>query len=74
VALPKFADEVSITNTDAANSLFVSFGAGLQEVELAFGTSRTFTEAGVDLLYLRSDDAAGTDFVATFAIVNGLQS
>lgn len=74
VALPKFADEVSITNTDAANSLFVSFGAGLQEVELAFGTSQTFTEAGVDLLYLRSDNAAGTDFVATFAIVNGLQS
>lgn len=74
VALPRFADEVTITNTDAANDLFVSFGAGLQEYLLANGASATFTEAGVDSLYLRSDDAGGATFAATLALVNGIQA
>jgi hypothetical protein len=78
VAFPKFADEVTIENTDS-NQLFISFGQGLQEYQLGPESAtasgiKTFTESGVDLLYLRSDNAAGTSFVANFALVNGLQS
>jgi len=71
---PRFADEVTISNTDGANDLFVSFGEGLQEYTLASGLSATFTEAGVDSLYLRSDAAGGATFVATLALVNGIQA
>lgn len=85
LALPKFADEVTITNIDENNTLFVSFGAGLQEVSIspqgAAGTvsqqrnsTQVFTEAGADHIYLRSSAVAGTNFSIVAAIVNGLQA
>lgn len=85
LALPKFADELTISNVDVNNALYVSFGAGLQEVSLApqgapgavalqRSSTQVFTEAGADHIYLRAEDGGGVAFSVTAAIVNGLQA
>jgi len=75
LVLPRFADECTITNNETgANNLYISFGSGLQEYQLAFGESVTFTESGVSSVYLRSDTAGGAGFTARFSVVNGIQA
>jgi hypothetical protein len=71
--LPRFADEFTIYNDGDGVDIFLSFGEGLQEVEIVGGASMSFTEAGVNLLYIRGDSGTAA-FRAVFSIVNGLQS
>ena len=69
--LPMFSDEVTIYNT-GGNDMFVSLGAGRQELTVPSAAQRSFTEAGAWDLWIRSTVA--TTFESTFSIVNGLQS
>jgi len=71
--MPKYADAVTITNTDGANPLFVSLGAGHQEYEIDAGNTFTLTEGGVSVLFIRST-GADVPFKSTFAIVNGIEA
>lgn len=69
-----FADEITIFNDEAGggDSLFFSFGEGLQELEIEASDSFSFTEAGCASLYLRG--GGGTvSFHLVAAIVNGIQ-
>jgi len=71
--LPRFADEFTIHNDGDGVNIFLSFGEGLQEVQITAGESMSFTEAGVNLLYIRGDTGTAA-FRAVFSLVNGLQS
>ena len=72
IDFPRFSDEITIYNDDGANSLFVSFGQGLQEVEIEFSESMTFTKAGATEILIRGEGGA-VDFRIVAALVNGIQ-
>lgn len=72
IDFPKFADKLEVFNTGAA-SLFVSFGAGTQEIEITT-TSREvkFNEVGASEVYIRGNGATVT-FRMIASLVNGIQ-
>jgi hypothetical protein len=69
--LPKFTDNITINNDSAADSLWVSFSPGMQELEIKFGERAFFTETGISQVFLRGDGAT-VPFRAVFTLVNGL--
>lgn len=71
VDLPEFADRIIIYN-DGGAPLFVSLGAGTQELEIANGESHTFVQAGASLLSLRGDGGTAV-FRAVCSLINGIQ-
>lgn len=77
--LPQFADQLKIMNTGAVNTLFVSFGQGLQETAIpptAAGVpvvAVDFWQAGSAELFIRAEGGT-TPFTVIAAIVNGLHT
>ncbi len=71
--LPRFAEDVIIFNDSGANSLWISFNPGLQEIEVKPSERIIFTESGLSQIFLRGNGAA-VPFRAIFSIVNGLQA
>lgn len=72
VKLPKYSDSVRIQNT-GPNPLYFSLGLGLQEIVIPAGEEFFSYEIGASLITFRATGGA-TNFQATFAIVNGLES
>lgn len=74
--LPQFADQLQVMNTGAVNTLYVSFGQGLQETPIpptAAGApivSVPFWQAGSAELFIRAEGGT-TTFTVIAAIVNG---
>jgi hypothetical protein len=66
--LPRFADSTTITNGGAA-SIFVSFNAGLPEVEILTGQSTLLADGAVSEVFVRGDGAV-VPFSMFFAVVN----
>ena len=73
IMLPKFADRVDIFNDDGANSLFVAFGLGTQEVEVPKGTEIKFLEAGASEIIVRGQGGT-VAFRLVLSVVNGIQA
>ena len=67
--LPRFADSTTITNSDGANSLFVSFGPDSVEMEILYGQSVLLPDGAVSDVYVRGDGGAVV-FTMFLAIVN----
>jgi len=74
VVLPKFADEVIITNM-GANDIFVSFDEGLPEYEIpSAGTNIVhIRQAGVQQFFIRASGGTSA-FQISASIVNGIQA
>lgn len=72
IKLPKYSDSVLITNT-GSNPIFISFGAGHQEIQIAASSSYQTGEAGASIIFFRATTGSST-FTARFAIVNGLEA
>lgn len=70
VVLPRFFDYCGITNKDAANSLWLSFGRGTPEIEIPFGTTKDIYDAADNEIIIRGQGGA-VAFDAQFALVNG---
>ncbi len=77
LTLPKYSDNILIESLDTGTSgdaMFISFGSGLQEVQIAAGTTKEFVEPGASEIYIRCAAAATADFQMVCNIVNGLES
>ena len=71
ISLPVHGDTLTFYNDDgAANSIYVSLGAGQQEIEIMDGTSMTLAFAGT-AIYIRGD--AASPFRLTVTLVSGLR-
>ncbi len=75
IFLPRFADELTVYNEEAAlgNSLYFSLGLGLPEMRVPANSSRTFAEAGANEILIRGSGGA-VAFSISAAIVNGIQA
>lgn len=77
--LPQFADHIKIMNTGAANTLYVSFGQGLQETPIpptAAGVpvvAVDFWQAGSAELFVRAEGGT-TPFTVIAAVANGIHA
>lgn len=77
--LPQFADQIKIMNTGAANTLYVSFGQGLQETPIpptvagAPVVAVDFWQAGSAELFVRAEGGT-TPFTVVAAIANGVHA
>jgi hypothetical protein len=77
--LPQFADQVQVMNTGGANTLYVSFGQGLQETPIpptAVGApvvSVPFWQAGTIEMFVRAEGGT-TPFTVIAAVANGLHA
>lgn len=77
--LPQFADQLQVMNTGSTNTLFVSFGQGLQETPIpptgagAPVVSVPFWQAGVSEVFVRAEGGT-TPFTVIAAVVNGLHA
>jgi hypothetical protein len=69
VALPRFADHVSIRNLDGAATLYVSLEPGQPEVEVPHGETWEVYDAVVHDLFLHG--VATVAFDVMCAVVNG---
>jgi hypothetical protein len=67
--LPRFADSTTVTNSDAATSLYISFGENSAEMEILYGQSVLLPDGAVSDVFIRGGGAAVT-FSIFFAIVN----
>lgn len=67
--LPRFADSTTITNSDAANSLYVAFGATSPEMEILFGQTVMLPDGAVSEIFVRGQGGT-VDFTMFFSIVN----
>jgi hypothetical protein len=70
IVVPRFTDNIRIRNTDGADELLVSFGAGQPELTVPSGQVETFYDAGVSEIFLHSSGGEAS-FELRFAIVNG---
>lgn len=70
IVLPRFTDNARVRNTDTADELLVSFGAGQSSVTVPFGQVETFYDAVASELFLHSD-GGDASFELRFAVVNG---
>lgn len=77
--LPQFASHLKIMNTGATNTLYVSFGQGLQETPIpptAAGVpvvAVDFWQAGSAELFVRAEGGT-TPFTVIAAVVNGIHA
>jgi hypothetical protein len=72
IALPRYADQVRIYN-DGANPIFVSFGRGLQEIQLpnaVGGTDIVFQQSGINQILIRAQGGTSA-FRISASLVNG---
>lgn len=67
VVFPQFTDFMSFNNT-SANSIFLSFGEGMAEVEVATNTTMQLFQNVVSEIYIRASVASL--FSAAFTVVN----
>ncbi len=70
IVLPRWSDNIRIRNTDGADELLVSFGAGQPETNIPFGQVETFDDSVCSELFLHSDGAAAS-FEIRVSLVNG---
>jgi len=72
IIMPRFFDYCHITNKEpvGGNSIWISFGDGMPEIEVIGGMSRDIYDAADHELLIRSE-AGGVLFDAAFALVNG---
>lgn len=73
IDLPRYADEMVVSNTDSTNDLFISLGDGTQELEIGNGESFTFSTTGSTLISIRGDGGTAT-FNISAVLVNGINA
>lgn len=69
IVLPRFADNIRVRVTDAADELLISFGAGQPTQTVPASNVETFYTGSVSELFLHSDGGTST-FEVRFALVN----
>ena len=71
IKLPRYSDymEISVTTSD----LYLSLGAGHQELIISAGTTKTINESGASLIFLRGN-GGNPAYQISFSIVNGIEA